>query len=57
MSIRFRNYSHQPGFSDDFHKVREFLVLANSGKPIPDDFEWGRWEWSFSLGDTLKVLY
>lgn len=49
MSIRFRNYTSEPGFTEDFHKVRDFLVRVNRKNPIQYDFEWGRWEWAFSL--------
>ena len=49
LSIQFRNYSNEPGFTEDFHKVRDFLVRINRKNPIQYDFEWGRWEWAFSL--------
>lgn len=49
MSLSFRNYGAEPGFSDDFHKVRNFLVRINQKNPIQYHFEWGRWEWAFSL--------
>jgi GNAT superfamily N-acetyltransferase len=49
MSTRFRNYTGEPGFTDDFHWVRDFLVRINRKNPILYDFEWGRWEWAFSL--------
>jgi len=29
--------------------VRDFLVRINRTNPILYDFEWGRWEWAFSL--------
>jgi len=50
MPIRFRNFTKEPGFSEDFHQVRNFLVRLNAKNPIPQyHFEWGRWEWAFSL--------
>jgi len=49
MTLQFRNYTDEPGFSDDFHKVRDFLVRLNAKNPIQYNFEWGRWEWAFSL--------
>ncbi len=50
MPMRFRNFTKEPGFSDDFHQVRNFLVRLNAKNPIPQyHFEWGRWEWAFSL--------
>ena len=49
MSIQFRNYTHDSGFTADFHAVRKFLVRINQKNPIQYGFEWGRWEWAFSL--------
>jgi len=49
LTIQFRNYTSEPGFTEDFHKVRDFLVRINKKNPIQYDFEWGRWEWAFSL--------
>ena len=49
MSTHFRNYISEPGFTEDFYKVRDFLVRINRKNPIQYDFEWGRWEWAFSL--------
>jgi len=49
MTIKFRNYTSEPGFTDDFHCVRQFLVRLNAKNPIQYGFEWGRWEWGFSL--------
>lgn len=49
MTAQFRNYTSEAGFTDDFHAVRDFLVRINAKNPIQYDFEWGRWEWAFSL--------
>ncbi|NQT98106.1 MAG: GNAT family N-acetyltransferase [Candidatus Marinimicrobia bacterium] len=49
MSLQFRKYTNESGFTDDFHAVRKFLVRINEKNPIQSDFEWGRWEWAFSL--------
>ena len=49
MPVSFRNYNAEPGFSDDFNRVRNFLVRINRKNPIQYHFEWGRWEWAFSL--------
>ncbi len=49
MSTQFRPYTSEPGFTEDFHRVRDFLVRINRKNPILYDFEWGRWEWAFSL--------
>ena len=49
MPTQFRTYTGEPGFTDDFLRVRDFLVRINRKNPILYDFEWGRWEWAFSL--------
>lgn len=49
MSIGFRNYNPLPGYSPDFHKVREFLIRINSPGFTTINFLWERWEWSFCL--------
>lgn len=47
--IYFRNYTTEPGFTRDFYQVRDFLVRINRKNPVQYHFEWGRWEWAFSL--------
>jgi len=49
MTAKFRNYTSEAGFTDDFHAVKDFLVRINAESPIQYDFVWGRWEWAFSL--------
>jgi N-acetylglutamate synthase-like GNAT family acetyltransferase len=49
MAIVFRNYTSEFGFTDDYNKVRDFLVRINKDKVVTPNFLWGRWEWMFSL--------
>ena len=49
MSIRFRNYTEEMRFTEDFHRVWEFLERINSEKITTPNFLWARWEWMFSL--------
>ncbi|MBN2558169.1 MAG: GNAT family N-acetyltransferase [Clostridia bacterium] len=49
MSIKFRNYKGGPGFSEDFHKVRDFLIRISSRELTSVCFMWERWEWAFSF--------
>lgn len=49
MAIRFRQYTQEPGFTEDFHAVRKFLLRISVQEPRPYHFLWGRWEWAFSL--------
>ncbi|MFZ5354583.1 MAG: GNAT family N-acetyltransferase [Bacillota bacterium] len=47
MAIKQRQYTGEPGFTEDFHRVRDFLVRIDDGMSLP--FDWVRWEWNFSL--------
>ncbi|WP_407341903.1 GNAT family N-acetyltransferase [Pengzhenrongella phosphoraccumulans] len=48
MTAAVRNYTASAGFTDDFHRVRDFLVRINQGGAPTPGFLWGRWEWMFS---------
>ncbi len=45
MAIRFRNYSSEAFFSNDYRRVREFLVGINRPTLQSYLFPWARWEW------------
>jgi GNAT superfamily N-acetyltransferase len=49
MPVQFRSYTDETGFSEDFHRVWEFLVRINQKKVVDEGFLWGRWEWMFCL--------
>jgi len=49
MTAAVRSYTSSAGFTEDFHRVREFLVRIHQGKVTTAGFLWGRWEWMFSL--------
>jgi GNAT superfamily N-acetyltransferase len=53
MSAQFREYTSEKGFSEDYHRVWEFLVRINQERVIDEGFLWGRWEWMFCLGRYL----
>lgn len=40
MSIQFRNYTKQPGITEDYHKVRAFFIKLGHA-----EFEYTRWDW------------
>ncbi|MHB1356795.1 MAG: hypothetical protein ACYCZF_12575 [Anaerolineae bacterium] len=42
MSVAFRNYTNEPGFTEDYHRAREFLVRINQNHVINPGFVWGR---------------
>lgn len=50
MSITFRNYSTEPLFTEDYRKVREFLIRINRTKLVTPHYTWGRWEWMTTHG-------
>ncbi|MDF2987932.1 MAG: hypothetical protein K0R50_3442 [Eubacterium sp.] len=45
MSIQFRNYTNQAGITEDYHKVREFLVKLGYS-----EFTYARWDWMATHG-------
>ncbi|MCL2362335.1 MAG: GNAT family N-acetyltransferase [Defluviitaleaceae bacterium] len=50
MKITFRNYSLEPFFTDDYRKVREFLIRVNQDRIINSRMLWGAWEWATTHG-------
>lgn len=48
MTAAVRSYTSTAGFTDDFRRVRDFLVRINQGGVPAPGFLWGRWEWMFS---------
>lgn len=48
MTVKFRNYTSKAGFTDDYHKIRNFLIRINRENVTTPNFLWGRWEWMFS---------
>jgi GNAT superfamily N-acetyltransferase len=49
MGALFRPYTTKAGFTEDFFKVRDFIVRINQERVLTPGFIWGRWEWAFSL--------
>jgi hypothetical protein len=49
MAIKFRNYTNELGFSDDFLKVRNFLLNLGLNDVSSLNYDWVRWEWVYSL--------
>lgn len=45
MSIQFRNYTNQAGITDDYYKVRAFLVKLGYS-----EFTYARWDWMATHG-------
>jgi ribosomal protein S18 acetylase RimI-like enzyme len=50
MSVQFRNYTNQAGITDDYYKVRDFLVrIGYSG------YTYARWDWMTTHGYLDKT--
>lgn len=49
MTVVCRAYPSEPGFTDDFERVRRFLLRINAPAVTTPGFLWARWEWAFSL--------
>ncbi|GBK61205.1 MAG: hypothetical protein E7L01_03980 [Paenibacillus macerans] len=45
MSIKFRNYTKQAGITEDYHRVRFFLVGLGYS-----EFTYARWDWMATHG-------
>lgn len=43
-----RNYLSQPGFTEDYNRVKEFIIRINQENVVSYGYLWGRWEWAFS---------
>ncbi len=50
MSIQFRNYTNQAGITDDYYKVRDFLVRIGYS-----EFTYARWDWMATHGYLDKT--
>jgi Predicted acetyltransferase len=50
MSIHFRNYTKQAGITDDYYKVRAFLVRLGYS-----EFTYARWDWMATHGYLDKT--
>lgn len=44
-----RPYPSEPGFTEDFERMRRFLLRINTPAVTTPGFLWARWEWAFSL--------
>ena len=61
MSVKFRNFIAKPGYSKDFHKVRDFIIRINGKDLRYPNFDWARWEWvhkdiCFDHSDILRKI-
>jgi len=50
MDVTFRHYAPEPLFTDDYKKVREFLMRVNADELVSPRFLWGAWEWAVTHG-------
>ncbi|VEH35733.1 hypothetical protein [Cellulomonas fimi] len=49
MEVSVRPFTAEPGFTEDFCAVRDFLVRLNADEVRTPGFLWARWEWAFAL--------
>ena len=49
MTIKQRHYTSEPGFTEDYLKVKEFLKRIYEPGYKYGNWLWNRWEWGFSL--------
>lgn len=59
MSVKFRSYTSEAGYSDDFYRVCDFLISINHNKVITPNYLWARWVWQFgpymSMGHLSSI--
>ena len=49
MTVLLRHFTSEPGFSEDFIKVRDFFKRIHEPTYRYGNWDWVRWEWGFSL--------
>ena len=49
MLIKIRRYNDKAGYSDDFHRICDFLIRINQAGVITPHFLWARWGGSSDL--------
>ena len=47
MSIKFRSYTNQLGYTEDFEAVSAFLARINQKQIVNPNYLWARWRWQF----------
>ena len=45
MTIKQRSFNTGPGYTKDFHKIRDFIIKINGKSLKHPNFDWARWEW------------
>lgn len=48
MHVKLRHYTDQPGFTQDFFRVRDFLMRIHKPGYADQNWLWARWEYMFS---------
>jgi hypothetical protein len=48
LNVKLRHYTDQPGFTEDFIKVRDFLMRIHEPGHTDRNWLWARWEYMFS---------
>ncbi len=56
MGVTFRRYTAQPGYTEDFNKVCDFLIRINHSKVITPNYLWARWVWQFGPYMNMENL-
>ena len=56
MSIKIRQYTSQPGYTEDFNKVCDFLIRINQDKVVTPHYLWARWVWQFGPYMSMENL-
>ena len=56
MAVTIRAYNDIKGYSEDFHKVCDFLVRINQPEVVTPNYLWARWVWQFGPYMSMEHL-
>jgi GNAT superfamily N-acetyltransferase len=56
MSVNFRSYTSEAGYSDNFHRICDFLISINNNRVITPNYLWARWVWQFGPYMSMEHL-
>lgn len=56
MPIKIRGYNNQAGYSEDFHRVCDFLIRINRDGEVTPHYLWARWVWQFGPYMAMEHL-
>jgi len=56
MAVTIRSYNDIKGYSEDFHRVCDFLIRINKKEVTTTNYLWARWVWQFGPYMNMEHL-